>query len=40
MCARVEGGAEGDEKKESQADFPLSTEPNMGLTPVTHDIMT
>ena len=34
------GGAEGMGKRESQAGYELSTEPDMWLDPVTHDIMT
>lgn len=35
--ARAGGGAEGEEERESQADFPLNVEPDVGLDPMTHD---
>jgi len=35
MC--LGGGAEGENL---QADFPLSVEPDMGLDPMTHEVMT
>jgi len=37
--AQVGGGTEGEGERETQADCPLSTEPDSGLDLMTHDIM-